>query len=261
MRRTAVIIVAGGGGTRMGGGLPKQFRMLDSLPILAHTINRFHRALPTAQLIVVLPEQHIAFWENLRARFEVARHTIVKGGAERFHSVKNGLAAVGFDIETVGVQDAVRPLLSEELIRRAATEAAEYGSAVPVIEAVDSYRELTAEGSKIIDRTPLRIVQTPQFFSRALLDEAYATDFSPRFTDDASVVEALGEPIHLTVGERRNLKITTPEDLILARALIEADKEAEEAARMAGSEVEKVEKDTMPATSTKSAEGADNESY
>ncbi len=95
MKRTAVIIVAGGGGKRMGGSLPKQFMVLGDRPILAHTINRFHAALPTAQLIVVLPEEHIPFWENLRARFEVARHQVVAGGAERFHSVKNGLQAVG----------------------------------------------------------------------------------------------------------------------------------------------------------------------
>lgn len=229
MKRTAVIIVAGGGGKRMGSELPKQFLLLDTLPILAHTINRFHRALPSAQLIVVLPEQHIVFWENLRARFEVARHTVVKGGTERFHSVKQGLAAVGFDVEVVGVQDAVRPLVSEELIRRAAEEAATYGSAVPVIEAVDSYREVSDEGSKIIDRRPLRIVQTPQFFSRALLDEAYAVDFTPAFTDDASVVEAAGERIHLTAGERSNLKITTPEDLVIARALLSDRQERETA--------------------------------
>lgn len=228
MGKTAVIIVAGGGGKRMGSEVPKQFLLLDTLPILAHTINRFHRALPAAQLIVVLPEQHIAYWENLRARFEVARHTIVKGGAERFHSVKNGLAAVGMEVEVVGVQDAVRPLLSEELIRRTANEAAICGSAVPVVEAVDSYRELTAEGSHIIDRSPLRIVQTPQFFTRALLDEAYAVEFSRQFTDDASVVEAAGHTIHLVEGERSNLKITTREDMVIARALIAAKEEAEE---------------------------------
>ena len=97
MARTAVIIVAGGGGKRMGGALPKQFRMLTTEPILCRTINRFHEALPEAQLIVVLPDEHIPFWENLKARFEVARHTVVSGGAERFDSVKNGLKAVGYD--------------------------------------------------------------------------------------------------------------------------------------------------------------------
>lgn len=231
MKRTAVIIVAGGGGKRMGGSLPKQFMVLGDKPILAHTINRFHEALPTAQLIVVLPAEHISFWENLKARFEVARHQVVTGGAERFHSVRNGLQAVGYEVELVAVQDGVRPLMSKELILRTAEAAEQYGAAIPVIEAVDSYRIVEGETSRIIDRTPLRIVQTPQFFHRALLDEAYEAEFSPRFTDDASVVEALGETIHLVAGERKNLKITTREDLVIAQALLDAEQEATEAAQ------------------------------
>ncbi len=228
MKRTAIIIVAGGGGRRMGGTLPKQFMVLDQTPILAHTINRFHEALPEAQLIVVLPEAHIAFWENLRARFEVAHHRIVAGGEERFHSVRNGLAAVALDVELVGVHDAVRPLASVELIRRTVEEAAAYGSSIPVVEAVDSYRTIEAEGhSVILDRRPLRIVQTPQLFHRALLDRAYEQPYTPIFTDDASVVEALGEAVHLTPGERSNLKITTREDLIIARALLAAEGDEE----------------------------------
>lgn len=228
MARTAVIIVAGGGGKRMGGALPKQFRMLTTEPILCRTINRFHEALPEAQLIVVLPDEHIPFWENLKARFEVARHTVVSGGAERFDSVKNGLKAVGYDVELVAVQDGVRPLASPTMIRRAVEEAAAAGSAIPVVEAVDSYRIVEEERSKIIDRRPLRIVQTPQVFRRALLDEAYEQPFNPLFTDDASVVEAMGVEVHLCAGERSNLKITTPEDLVLARALIAAEEEPTE---------------------------------
>lgn len=209
----------------MGEGLPKQFRMLSSEPILCCTINRFHVALPEAQLLVVLPEEHIPFWENLKARFEVARHTVVVGGKERFHSVKNGLSAVGYDVEIVAVQDGVRPLVSPTMIRRAVEEAKQFGTAVPVVEVVDSYRVVEGEESKIIDRRPLRIVQTPQVFQRALLDEAYEQPFSPLFTDDASVVESMGYKIHLCAGERQNLKITTPEDLVLARAWLAAEEE------------------------------------
>lgn len=227
--RTAIIIVAGGSGRRMGGELPKQFRMLGEAPILVQTINRMHRALPAAQLIVVLPESYIDFWHNLAARFEVARHTVIKGGAERFHSVKQGLSAVAFDCEVVAIHDAVRPMASAALIQRTIDEAAAHGSAIPVIEAVDSYRIIEEQSSRILDRRPLRIVQTPQAFRRALLDEAYARPFEVHFTDDASVVEALGEPIHLVAGERANLKITTAEDLILANALLEHEtKTAEE---------------------------------
>lgn len=230
--RTSVIIVAGGGGTRMGGSVPKQFRLLGGLPVLARTLVRFRRALPAAQLVVVLPEAHIAYWNDLRARFEVPAHTVVAGGAERFDSVRNGLQAVAYDAELVGVQDAVRPLGSVELIRRAAAEAAAYGSAIPVVEAVDSYRTLDADGgSRILDRRTLRIVQTPQFFRRALLDRAYEQPYDASFTDDASVVEASGEGVHLCAGERRNLKLTTPDDLAIAEALLGA--EAEEASREA----------------------------
>lgn len=212
----------------MGGALPKQFMMLGEKPILAHTINRFREALPAAQLLVVLPEEHIPFWENLKARFEVAHHRVVAGGAERFHSVKNGLKAVGYDVELVAVQDGVRPLPTTELIHHTVQAAEEFGTAIPVVEAVDSYRMIEGENSKIIDRTPLRIVQTPQVFRRALLEEAYEVDFSPRFTDDASVVEALGEQIHLVAGERSNLKITTRDDLTIARALLEAGETEEQ---------------------------------
>ncbi len=231
-QRTSVIIVAGGGGTRMGGTIPKQFRLLGGRPVLAHTIARFRRALPAAQLIVVLPEAHIAYWNDLKARFDLPAHTVVAGGAERFDSVRRGLEAVAYDAELVGVQDAVRPLGSVELIRRAAAEAAVYGSAIPVVEAVDSYRTLDAEGgSRILDRRALRIVQTPQFFRRALLDRAYEQPYTAAFTDDASVVEASGETVHLCAGERRNLKLTTPDDLAIAAALLEA--EADEAAAKA----------------------------
>lgn len=228
--KTSIIIVAGGGGTRMGGTIPKQFRLLGTRPVLARTLDRFHRALPAAQLIVVLPAAHVEFWKQLKARFDVPAHTIVEGGAERFHSVKRGLAAVAYDAALVGVQDAVRPLVSEELIRRAAAEAADFGSAVPVVEAVDSYRCLDEQGgSRILDRRPLRIVQTPQFFDRALLDRAYEQPYAAGFTDDASVVEAAGGRVHLCAGERSNLKITTPDDLTIAAALLEARADAADA--------------------------------
>ena len=222
--RTAIIIVAGGGGSRLGGSIPKQFRVLGTRPVLAHTLDRFYRALPAAQLIVVLPKAHIDYWSHLRARFEVPTHTVVEGGAERYHSVRNGLAAVGYDVALVGVQDAVRPLTSEALIRRAAAEAERFGSAIPVIEAVDSYRRLTDDGgSQHLDRRALRIVQTPQFFRRELLDRAYEIPYSATITDDASLIEALGEQVHLCEGERGNLKITLPDDLTIAAALLEAE--------------------------------------
>lgn len=234
MQRIGIIIVAGGSGRRAGGTLPKQFRFLGGMPVLARTINNFAAALPGAEIVVVLPEEHIEFWKNLAARFDVAAHKVAAGGAERFDSVKNGLEALASEPELIAVQDGVRPLGSAELIRRVAEAAAEHGAAIPVVEPVDSFRETdgaNAAGdasSHIVDRRRLRIVQTPQVFRADILRRAYAAAFRAEFTDDASVVEAAGEPIFLAEGEPENLKLTTPMDFFIAEALIAAREEAEE---------------------------------
>ena len=224
MERTGVIIVAGGSGSRAGGARPKQFRFLDGMPVLARTINTFAAALPGAEIVAVLPEQHIGFWKNLSARFDIAEHKIAAGGAERFHSVRNGLAALTSDPGLIAVQDGVRPLGSVAMIRRVAEAAAKHGAAIPVVEPVDSFRETDGAASQIIDRRRLRIVQTPQVFRAELLRRAYETEYRPEFTDDASVVELSGEAVFLCEGERANLKITTPEDTVIAEALL-ADRE------------------------------------
>ena len=220
MERCGVIIVAGGTGKRCGGRIPKQFALLGGLPVLARTIGNFAKALPGAPIVVVLPAEHIDFWHNLRARFDVAPHTVVEGGAERFHSVRNGLDALPADLDLIAVQDAVRPLGSVRLIRRTAAAAAEAGAAVPVVEATDSYRQTDGEGSHVVDRSSLRIVQTPQIFRADLLREAYRVEFRPGFTDDASVVESAGHAVRLCEGERQNLKITVAEDFAIAEALL-----------------------------------------
>lgn len=220
MESTGVIIVAGGSGSRMGSSHPKQFLFLESLPVLAHTVNAFAAALPAAKIVVVLPPAHISYWLNLAARFEVALHTLAEGGAERFHSVQNGLAALPAETGLIAVQDGVRPLVSQELILRLVAAAAEHGAAIPVVEAVDSLREVDGGSSHIIDRSRLRIVQTPQVFRAELLRNAYLNPFDPSFTDDASVVEQAGHPIFLCEGERTNIKITTPGDLVIAEALL-----------------------------------------
>lgn len=220
MESTGVIIVAGGGGSRMGASLPKQFLFLESLPVLAHTVNAFAAALPAAKIVVVLPAAHTEHWRNLAARFEIAPHTLAEGGAERFHSVRNGLAALPAQVELIAVQDGVRPLASRELILRTVAAAAEHGAAIPVVEPVDSFRIADGNSSQIIDRNSLRIVQTPQVFRAEVLRSAYQSDFDLSFTDDASVVEQAGYPIHLCQGERTNIKITTPDDLVIAEALL-----------------------------------------
>ena len=206
-QQIGVIIVAGGGGTRMGGSRPKQFTMLGGLPVLAHTINNFAGALPGAEIVVVLPAEHADFWKDFAARFDIAAHTVTTGGDERFHSVKNGLKALKRDPELIAVQDGVRPLASHGMIRRAVAAAAEYA-----------------------DRRRLRIVQTPQVFRADILRRAYEAEYRPEFTDDASVVEQAGEAVFLCEGERTNLKITTPEDMVIAEALLAGREKTEESA-------------------------------
>ncbi len=223
MATTGVIIVAGGSGRRMGATLPKQFMMLGNEPILAHSINRIHEALPAAEIVVVLPEEHIALWRNIAAQFDIAHHKITAGGTERFYSVKNGLKELSDEVKIIAVHDAVRPLASKKLIIKLILEAEKSVAVIPVVAPVDSFRKIEGDNSKIIDRSALRIVQTPQVFDATILRRAYEQDFSSTFTDDASVVEAIGEKITLCEGERGNLKITTPEDMVIASALLEAE--------------------------------------
>ena len=195
--------------------------MLGGLPVVAHTINTFSEALPGAEIVVVLPEEHIPLWRNLAARFDIAVHRCIAGGKERFHSVKNGLDALSEEVEYVAVHDGVRALATKKMILRVQLAAEETEAAIPVTEVVDSYRRVDGSESYIVPRTELRIVQTPQTFSAALLRRAYEQPFSDKFTDDASVVEALGAKITLVEGERRNIKLTTPEDMAIAERLLE----------------------------------------
>lgn len=225
MAEIGVIIVAGGAGRRMGGALPKQFMMLEQQPILARSINRIHEALPKAEIVVVLPAEHVELWRNMAARFDVARHKIAIGGKERFHSVKSGLAALSDGVRTIAVHDAVRPLASKKLIIRLVLATEKHDAVIPVVAPADSYRSVEGDDSKIIDRSTLRMVQTPQLFRAEALRKAYEQEFSESFTDDASVVEAAGYKVALEEGERENFKITTPLDITLARAIITAEGE------------------------------------
>lgn len=220
MAKRGVVIVAGGSGSRMKSALPKQFLMLGGLPVVARTINTFSEALPGADIVVVLPEQHIALWENLRARFDVARHRVVAGGKERFHSVLNGINALSSEVEYIAVHDGVRAMATKKLIIRAMLAAEEHGAIIPVVDVVDSCRRVDGVESYIVPRSELRIVQTPQVFRAQVLRDAYNQPFSPAFTDDASVVEAAGGRIVLVDGERTNIKLTTPEDMAYAEWIL-----------------------------------------
>ena len=219
MDRLGVIIVAGGSGSRMGAEVPKQFLRLGGEPILAVTLRKF---MPYAEdIVVVLPEAHIPLWESLAEECHLQdTHKVCAGGATRFHSVQNGLGALDPECDIVAVHDGVRPLLSGKMIERGLACAVEHGSAVPTVGAVDSFRVVHEGKLEIIDRSLLRAIQTPQMFDAQLLRKAYGATYDERFTDDASVVEMLGTELHFYEGERSNLKITTPEDLIIAEAML-----------------------------------------
>jgi 2-C-methyl-D-erythritol 4-phosphate cytidylyltransferase len=160
-QKVGVIIVAGGSGKRMGGTLPKQFTIVGGEPILARTINTFHKALPASRIVVVLPADQIEFWRNYSSRFSVAKHSMVEGGAERFYSVKNGIEALSEGVDLIAIHDGVRPLASKEMILRAVACAAEHGSAIPGVEVVDSIRAVEGDTSRIVPRSSLRAVHTP----------------------------------------------------------------------------------------------------
>lgn len=220
MKRT-VLIVAGGKGLRMGSQLPKQFIPIGGKPVLMHTLEAFHRFDSEMNLILVLPITQQVYWKELCTEhcFTV-KHTVADGGETRFHSVKNGLALVSPGEGLVGVHDGVRPFVSQEVIARCYEAAAVRKAVVPVIDVVETVRHLTEAGSETVSRDEYKLVQTPQVFDADLLRQAYNQEFTPVFTDDASVVEAIGVPVCLVEGNRENIKITTPFDLKIAAALL-----------------------------------------
>ena len=214
------IIVAGGKGNRMNQTIAKQFLELNGKPVLMHTLEAFHRCVLNPEIILVLNIHQHQFWEELCAAHQFTiPHQVVKGGTERFDSVKNGLKKIkGKGI--VAVHDAVRPLVTAELILQSYQMAAEKGNAIASIQPVDSVR-IKKDGmpSEALNRNELFLIQTPQTFQVEQLKKAYQQPYRNEFTDDASVVEKAGFPIHLLPGERNNMKITYPQDLEFASFL------------------------------------------
>ncbi|MFK8039547.1 MAG: 2-C-methyl-D-erythritol 4-phosphate cytidylyltransferase [Crocinitomicaceae bacterium] len=213
-----IIITAGGKGLRMGTDIPKQFLPINGKPILLHTIAQFYEYNPAIEIILVLPESHIPYWELLIKEYQfIIPHQLVVGGETRYHSIKNGLdSARG---ELIGVHDGVRPFVSLKVISNVFEKAKEKGSAIPVLPIKESIRQLDNEKSLSVDRGLYKTVQTPQCFKSSILKEAYLGDYQPNFTDDASVVESAGYQISLVDGNEENIKITTPFDLELAKLL------------------------------------------
>jgi 2-C-methyl-D-erythritol 4-phosphate cytidylyltransferase len=216
----STIIVAGGSGKRMGAAVPKQFLLLKGKPLLMWAIDVFHRFDATMQLIVVLPKDHHATWEDLCAEHRSnIPHTLVSGGAERFHSTLEGLKAVTHE-GLVAVHDGVRPLVSAELIARCFDAAEVHGAAIPVVPISSSVRQVEDQGSHAVDRSRLRTVQTPQCFQVPLLRRAFELPYDPAFTDEATLMERLGVEVQLVDGEERNIKVTTPFDLQVAEVVL-----------------------------------------
>lgn len=215
-----VLIVAGGSGRRMETEVPKQFLLLNGKPVLMHTFEVFYRFSSTISFVLVLPDNEIALWKQLCMDYSFTiPHYIVTGGDTRFQSVKNGLSLIKEEC-IVAVHDGVRPLTSIATIEKAFAKAELHGNAVPVIPVNESLREMIGQKSAPADRSRFFIVQTPQCFRISLLKEAYKQTYQEGFTDDATVVEALGETIHLTEGNFENIKITYPTDLKIAWGLI-----------------------------------------
>ena len=238
--KNTVIIVAGGKGLRMGGDLPKQFIPLQGKPVLMHTIETFYEWNPTADILLVIPEEHESYWKMLcnELNFTIPHH-VVYGGETRFHSVRNGLREAGNGLcktEAAGipcgteksmliaVHDGVRPFVSHDVISSCFAMAEEFGAAIPIVPMIESVREINEGQSRPFDRNRLCIVQTPQVFRADILRKAYEQPYDERFTDDASLVEASGQKIRLVDGNCENIKITTPMDLQYAEIQLKIEK-------------------------------------
>jgi len=215
------IIVAGGSGSRMKSDVPKQFLLLNGLPVLMHTINAFHNCQAQPQIIVVLPADSHDYWNTLCAthHFEVP-HQLISGGETRFHSVKMGLGLIDDEDAIVAVHDAVRPLVSKDIIDDSYECAVKYGNAIVAIKSRDSVRQIKDNRSMSLVRDEIYLIQTPQTFQSAQLKQAYLQPYQPSFTDDASVVEQTGVNINLIGGSYQNIKITFPEDIAIAEFLL-----------------------------------------
>ena len=217
------IIVAGGKGSRMNSTVPKQFMLLNGLPVLMHTLNRFYAYSDKLKIILVLPKSDIRIWETQCEQYGFNKPlTIALGGDTRFQSVKNGLDKIHDDKGLVAVHDGVRPLVSKDIIGASFHLAAVHGSAVAAVRLKESIRKTDQYKTKAVDRSDYRLIQTPQTFDLKLIKKAYEIKEESHLTDDASVVERSGHMISLFEGSYVNLKITTPEDIAVASALLKS---------------------------------------
>lgn len=215
------IIVAGGSGQRMQSAVPKQFLLLQGKPVLYHTLAAFNQADATTEIILVLPVDQFSYWETLVAGLPPIPHRLVAGGNSRFQSSQHAIQTLTED-GMVAIHDGVRPLIDPDLITASFKAASEKGNAVLAVASKDSVRFYSDDKKSYehLNREAVRLIQTPQIFSVKDLQEAFLQSYSEDFTDDARVVEALGIQINLVEGSYKNIKITTPEDLLLAEVLM-----------------------------------------
>jgi len=208
----------------MNSDIPKQFLELAGLPVLLHSIDAFLKFDPAIQLVVALPENYFSYWHDLCEKYSFTyAHSLAKGGETRFQTVKNALKLIPDD-RIVAIHDAVRPLVSHDTIERGYRDGLTFGNAIPVIPVNESIRWSEGKKNQTVEREHLRIVQTPQVFEASLIKRAYNRVSDDSFTDDASVLEAMGETIHLFEGNRENIKITHADDLAVAQALMKLKK-------------------------------------
>lgn len=213
--REFVILVAGGSGSRMKSDIPKQFIEVNGLPILMHTIRAFRKYSQTLQIILVLPKDQFKYWNELSVAHDfMESYSLIAGGETRFHSVLNGLLSIQEKDALVAVHDGVRPIIAQDIIANSFKGALEHGTAVTSVGLKDSIRLINPDGTnRAMDRSALRLIQTPQTFNIEWMRKAFERPYQDSFTDCASVLEAAGYPIHLIDGAYENIKITTPEDL------------------------------------------------
>ncbi|MEI6677559.1 MAG: 2-C-methyl-D-erythritol 4-phosphate cytidylyltransferase [Mariniphaga sp.] len=220
--KNCCIIVAGGNGSRMESGIPKQFLLIGGMPVLMHTIRNFYDYDPSLLLILVLPANEISSWNDLcrKHNFEIP-HQVTAGGETRFQSVKNGLSLASGS-ELTAVHDGVRPFVSHETLARCFDGALVQGTSIPVLPSNESVRQGKMDDSVPVDRSQYFMVQTPQVFKTSILQEAYHQAWISEFTDDASVVEHSGTAVQMVMGNRENIKITFPEDLLIAELFLKS---------------------------------------
>lgn len=217
-----VIIVAGGKGLRMGGEIPKQFLPIGGKPVLMRTMERFHEYDPTLKVILVLPKDQQEFWQELCQKHDFKiMHQVANGGETRFQSSKNGLALIPDEDEgVVAIHDGVRPFVSTDVIERCFDAARDDFAAIPVVPVTDTLRYIDRGHGHNVLRDHFRSVQTPQCFDISLAKQAFDQPYRETFTDDASVIESLGCQVTMVEGNRQNIKLTTPFDMMIAELLI-----------------------------------------